>query len=252
MNGLLEVSQRFIKRNASTILTCIGGAGVVVTSVMAVRATPKALWLIEDAKEAKGDELTKTETVRAAAPAYIPTVLVGASTIACIFGANVLNHRKQASMMSAYALLDSSYKEYRAKVGELYGEDADVNVRTEIAKDKYAGDGFSEDNDKQLFYDEFSGRYFESTMKDVLIAEHELNKAITVDGGAYLNEFYELLGLEPVDYADYMGWSSVALMDMYWHPWVEFEHEKFTFDDGLECYILRMPYEPLYDPENHC
>lgn len=251
MNGLLEVSQRFIKRNASTILTCIGGAGVVVTSVMAVRATPKALWLIEDAKEEKGDELTKMETVRAAAPAYIPTVLVGVSTIACIFGANVLNRRKQASMMSAYALLDSSYKEYRAKVSELYGEDADANVRAEVAKDKYAGDGFSEDNDKQLFFDEYSGRYFESTMKDVLIAEHELNKIITVDGGAFLNEFYELLGLETTNYGDYIGWHSYALMEMYWHPILEFDHDKFTFDDGLECYILRFRFEPMYDPENY-
>ena len=251
MNGLLNVSKRFIKRNASTILTCIGGAGVIATSVMAVKATPKALWLIEEAREEKGDELTKVETVLAATPAYVPAVIMGASTIACIFGANMLNQRKQAAMMSAYALLDSSYKEYRNKVAELYGEESAANVRAELAKDKYAGDGFSEDNDKQLFYDEFSGRYFESTMKDVLIAEHSLNKIITVDGGAYLNEFYELLGLETVDYGDYMGWNAYGLMEMYWHPWLEFEHEKFTFDDGLECYILKMPYEPMYDPENY-
>lgn len=251
MNGLLNVTQRFVKRNASTILTCIGGVGVIATSVLAVKATPKALWLIEDAKEEKGEELTTIETVRVAAPAYVPAVLVGVSTIACIFGANVLSQRKQASLMSAYALLDHSYKEYRSKVSELYGEDADANVRREIAKDKYAGDGFSEDNDKQLFYDEYSGRYFESTMKDVLIAEHEFNKIITVDGGAFLNEFYDLLGLETTDYGNYLGWCSYTLMEMYWHPVLEFDHEKFTFDDGLECYILRFQFEPMYDPENY-
>lgn len=251
MNGLLNVTQRFVKRNASTILTCIGGIGVIATSVLAVKATPKALWHIEDAKENKGSELTKFEAVQAAAPAYIPAVVVGASTIACIFGANVLSQRKQASLMSAYALLDRSYKEYRGKFIELYGKDADSNVRKELAKDQYAGDGFSEDNDKQLFYDEYSGRYFESTLKDVLIAEHELNKIITVDGGAFLNEFYDLLGLETTDYGDYLGWHSFALMEMYWHPILEFEHEKFKFDDGLECTILRIRNEPMYDPENY-
>lgn len=252
MNGLLNVSKRFIKQNASTILTCIGGAGVIATSVLTAKATPKALWLIEEAKEEKGESLTKFEVIQAAAPAYMPAVLVGASTIACIFGANMLNQRKQAALMSAYALLDSSYKEYRAKVTELYGEDADGTVRSELAKDKYAGDGFSEDNDKQLFFDEYSGRYFESTMKDVLIAEHELNKIITVGGGAFLNEFYELLGLETTNYGDYMGWHSYALMEMYWHPVLEFDHDKFIFDDGLECYILRFRFEPMYDPENYC
>ena len=41
---------RFLKRNASTILTCVGAVGVVATSVMAVKATPKALILLEKAK----------------------------------------------------------------------------------------------------------------------------------------------------------------------------------------------------------
>lgn len=84
-----------------------------MTAVMAVKATPKALRLIEEAEKEKGKKLTKTETVKVAWTPYIPTVLVGASTIACIFGANVLNKRRQAALMSAYALLDSSYKEYK-------------------------------------------------------------------------------------------------------------------------------------------
>ena len=118
MEKLLHVSKRFIKRNASTILTCIGGAGVIATSVLAVKATPKALQMIDNAKEEKGEDLSKWEIVKTAGPAYIPAVLVGASSIACIFGANVLNQRQQASLMSAYALLDNSYKEYKAKVIE--------------------------------------------------------------------------------------------------------------------------------------
>ena len=152
---------RFLKRNASTILTCVGAVGVVATSVMAVKATPKVLTLIEKAKEEKGEELTKWETVKIAAPAYIPTVLIGAGTIACIFGSNVISKRQQASLMSAYALLDSSYKEYKNKVDELYGEEAGQKVREEIAKDKYTGDDDILENDNvQQFFDFYSGRYF--------------------------------------------------------------------------------------------
>ena len=142
MNNLLSRSKLFCKRNGSTILTCIGGAGVVATTVLAVKATPKAIKLLEKAEEEKGEKLTKTEIVKVAGPVYIPTILSGASTIACIFGANILNKRKQASLMSAYALLDNSYKEYRGMVSELYGEEAEERIKSELAKDKYDEDFF--------------------------------------------------------------------------------------------------------------
>ena len=49
--------QAFIKRNAPTILSCLGVVGVVATTVTAVKATPKALSLVKQAEEEKGDEL---------------------------------------------------------------------------------------------------------------------------------------------------------------------------------------------------
>ena len=113
----------FAKRNASTVLTCLGGVGVVATTVLAVKATPKALQLIEEEKQKKGEELPKWEVVKTTGPKYIPTVLMGVSTLAFIFGSNILSKRKQASLISAYALLDESYKKYRRKVIELYGEE---------------------------------------------------------------------------------------------------------------------------------
>lgn len=247
LNGLLYKSRVFMKRNSSTILTCIGAAGVVTTSVMAVKATPKAMTLIEEAKEEKGEDLTKMEIVRVAYPVYIPSVLVGVSTIACIFGANALSKRQQATLMSAYALLDNSYKEYKNKVKELYGEDADIQVRQEIAKDKYEESDIVVEDNKQLFYDEFSERYFESTMEDVIWAEYELNRAIVAYGGAYLNDFYDFLNIPATDYGDHIGWSAGLLAEAYRSTWVDFEHVKTVMDDGLECYIIVMQHEPVPD-----
>ena len=251
MNRLLNASKLFVKKNGSTILTCIGGAGVITTAVLAVKATPKALALLDNAQEEKGDKLTKFEAIQVAVPAYIPTVLVGVSTIACIFGANALNQRQQASLMSAYALLDSSYKEYKSKVVDLYGEEADLRVREDIAKDKYTGDEKSSDNGTVLFYDEFSGRYFESTTADVLKAEYEINKKLTNCGGAYLNEFYELLGLETTDYGDHLGWSAAGMYEMYWKQWLNFNNEKFMLDDGLEGYIITYEQKPTLGFEEY-
>ena len=251
MNKLLFKSKVFLSRNSSTILTCIGGVGVVATVVTAGKATPKAMALIEEAKEEKGEDLTKVETAIVAAPAYITTAVLGVSSLVCIFGANALNQRQQAMMTSAYALLDNSYKEFKAKVNELYGDDAGANVRGEIAKDHYKDTHIHVEDGKQLFYDDFSGRYFESTMENVLNAELKINRMLAQDTGVYLNEFYELLGIETIEYGDYIGWSSVALCEMYWWSWIEFRHEKVVMDDGLECTIIVMDYEPMYDFEDY-
>lgn len=243
MNKLLNASKMFVKKNGSTILTCVGSAGVVATSIMAIKATPKAMMLLDDARKEKGDDLTKFEKVMVAGPAYIPTIIVGTSTIACVFGANILNKRQQAALMSAYALLDSTYKEYQSKVVDLYSEEADSRIKKEIAKDKYLGDNKLVDNDA-LFYDEFSGRYFESTNAKVLKAEYKINKKISDHGGVCLNDFYRVLGLEPTKYGDRLGWSVNDLP-------LDFRHEKFILDDGLEGCIITFVQEPILGFEDY-
>lgn len=252
MNNLLHQSKKFLNRNGATILTCLGGVGLIATSVMTAKATPKAMLLVEEAKKDKGEELTKFEVVKAAGPAYIPAVLAGVSTLACIFGANILNQRKQASLISAYALIDNSYKEYKKKVGELYGEEANERVREEIAKDRYKETEIAVTDGKKLFYEDFSGRYFEATTEEVLKAEYEVNRMLEMEyGGLYLNEYFELLGLDRTDYGDHLGWSTWYLSEVYWHNWIEFEHTKVVLDDGLECTIVAIRQEPIFDFENY-
>lgn len=247
MNRLMHRTKLFVNRNGATILTCVSGVGVVATSVMAVKETPKALRRIEAAKEEKGGELTKLEIVKVAGPAYIPAVAMGVSTIACIFGANALNKRKQAALMSAYALLDSSYKEYKRKVVELYGEESDEKVREEIAKDHYTD--AAEESEDPLFYDEFSQRYFNAPTEKVIRAEYEINKKISLWGGAEVNEFYDWLDIPQLDGAKHMGWSTGGLMADTWKDWLDFKHKKIVMDDGLECTIISTWPEPMYDYE---
>ena len=249
MEKLIRRSKLFLKRNSSTILTATGAVGVVATSVMAVKTTPKAMRLLNEAKEEKGEELTRFETVRVAGPAYIPAILTGVGTIACIFGANALNKRQQAALMSAYALLDNSYKEYKAKVEELYGEDGKNRIREEIAKDKFEDAEMEVSRDEQLFYDEFSRRYFESTIEAVQKAEYDLNRDIQTQGYATLSEFYERLGIEDYDDGGMLGWSEGGNFARYWKSWVDFGHTKVELDDGLECVILTMWSEPYMEFE---
>lgn len=253
MKNLLTVSKRFVKKNSSTILTCIGAAGVVVTSVMAVKATPKALDLIEEAKKEKGDELSKWEKVQVAGPSYIPAVVVGCTTVGCIFGANVLNKRTQAALTSAYALLDQTHKEYKNKVKEMYGEEADDKVRAELAKDNYDEDEIDDDeydDGKTLFYDGYSKRYYRVTNETQLRAEYEINKMLSETGGASLNNYYDILGIDRKDYGEYMGWSAAQMYEMYWDSWLHFRHTKVEIEGGMECWIIDYT-EPFIDFEDY-
>lgn len=241
----------FVKKNAPTILTGLGAAGVVTTTVLAVKATPKALALLEEAKEQKGEELTKTEAVMVAGKVYIPAVLVGVGTLVCIFGANTLSKRNQAALTSAYALLDRSYKEYKAKVKELHGEEGHGEVVQAIAADKYNEDKFEVDDDKQLFFDEFSGRYFESTMEKVRNAEYQLNRELFMKSYATLNEWYDYLGMYPHELGDMYGWTPEGNREKSWQEWIDFNHMKTLIDDDLECYIISFYQEPYLNFEDY-
>lgn len=257
LQGLFYKSAAYVKRNSSTILTVVGTIGVVATAVATAKATPKALQRVEDAKEKKGEDLTKMETFLAAAPAYIPPVVIGASTITCIFWANVLNKRQQAALMSACALVSGAHADYRNKVKELLGEETDIQIRDAIVKDKreegvvaYAPglDPGDLEGENRLFYDEYGERYFEAPMNVVLNAEYHLNRNFALRGCANLNEFYSFLGLDQTDFGDAVGWSGDDFLEGGLVPWIDFDHRTIKIEDGskagLECTIISYVYGP--------
>lgn len=247
---------RFLKKNSSTILTVIAAGGVVVTTVSAVKVTPEAMRRIEEAEEEKGEDLTRFEVVKVAAPVYVPTFLFGASTIACIFGAHVVDHRKQASLISAYAFADTAHKDYRRKLVELYGEEADENIRTALAMEKreegldvYAPGlcPLVDKSEQILFYDEFLGKYFEASMTEVLNAEFHFNRNFALSGCMSMEDWYSFLGIEAPEWSRCLGWNSDSFWEDGLAPWIEFDHRKVVMDDGLECIIISFPWEPKAD-----
>lgn len=245
----MKKTEVFLRKNSSTILTVVSASGVLATTVMAVKATPKALELLDGAKKEKGDELTIAETVKAAWKPYIPAAITGLSTIACIFGANHLSTRNQASLMSAYAVLDSSFREYREKTKELYEEKADKNIRNEVVKMKY-DKNMVLDDEKELFFDFVSMRYFESTFDEVLRAERVFNENLMMSGFACLNEYYDILGIPRVDYGYQLGWSAISGNEINGLSELEFEYEKAEIDDGddtIECWTINIPHPPTLD-----
>lgn len=239
MNRLTKHAQTFLKHNAPTILTFVGSAGVVATAVLTAKATPKAQQLLLEATKEKGENLTKAESFIAATPAYIPAVITGAATIACIFGANILNKRSQAALMSAYALLDSSFKDYKDKLIELHGEEIDSEVRQALMRGKYEAIDEAA-NQKKLYFDFYSMRYFEASDEEVRAAEDRFNRNYALGGYACLNEFYDALGLSRIESGYELGWSIYS--DGVYK--IDFFHEAMVLEDGTEVTVISMPLEP--------
>lgn len=246
------------KRSMPMIMTFTATVGVIATAAMAIKATPKAVELIksDSRKNHDGDPYayTKREAVKSCWKCYIPVAVLGASTIACIFGATALTRRQQVTLASAYALLENSYKEYRGKVKELYGEEAHQKIMKALAVEKakdtpiYAPNliGCSclefegVDEEERLFFDSFSNRYFQSTISRVLQAEYHLNRNFTMGMIPSLNDFYDLLGLEHTKIGDDIGWTNSDGS----YYWIDFNHYKTTIDGTMECWVIDSVFMP--------
>lgn len=238
-----------LRRSSPAILTALGIVGVVGTTVMAVRATPKALQLIKVKKdELETDKLTPAELIQATWKCYIPSALIGVGTITCIVGIGVMDRRNQAALTSAYAMLNESYKQYRQVAKKVYGEDADNKIHAEIAKDAQVASydwGYQVYNmdmdsgsEQLLFYDLTSKKYFTTTMAAVLNAQYHVNRNLSVRGDCSLNEYLSFLGVEGVDKGDEIGWDicyMIEEMDCYW---LDFDNQKTTLEDGLDCIVI--------------
>ena len=232
----------FFKRNGGTILTCLSVVGVVGTAYLSGRAAVQA----EKELKTLGEEAPIKEKAKTLAPIYIPTVAVGAVTVACMLGANTISRKQQASMLAAGVLIEQTYKKYKDKADDLLGANV---VEANLAKDDTPPDI---DEDERLFYFNYYedgehpeyGSYFNSTVDKVLRAEMEVNRQFILTGQVNLNFFFNQLGINTVEGGDDLGWSAELGQEYYGYSWIDFEHFDAKLEDGLECTIITTPFLP--------
>jgi len=212
---------RAINRNSPTILTALGVAGLVSTVILAIKATPKALEIIEMEEKYRLCEMQDpdyakpidiVDTIKLTWKCYIPTAAMGLSTIVCMVGANSIHLRRNAALASLFTITETALKEYQAKVVEQIGEKKEEKIRGEIAQDKLDANPVNEKTivmtgkGNYLCFDEFSGRYFRSDISALQKAENEFNRRLLREMWLSINELYYELGLENIELGDEMGW----------------------------------------------
>lgn len=214
---------RTLDRHSPIILTGIGVAGVLTTTALAVRATPEAYDRIRD-YESKDNgfwiKSTVWERVKLVWPLYVPAAGSLVLTSVAIIGAQSINSRRQAVLLSGITVAERALTEYQDKVVEIDGPRKDQKIRDAIIKDHIDQQPPSSSElilpaGEVLCYDDYSGRYFHSTMEKIQQAKNEVN-ALMINGEDYasLNTFYGQLGLKGTKVGEEVGWSTQNLIDI--------------------------------------
>ena len=253
-------SIRCIKHYSPTILTWFGVTGVVVTAVMSAKAHLKAVDTIFLHEEGNYDpehpeidnyvELDFKEKIKLTWKIYLPPVIMGMATISCIVAANSINQKRQAALVSAYSLSAKALEEYKNKIKEEFGEEKSQDIQKAIVEDK--GVPEKKDPKKDLFYDSFGGRFFESTFEDVVSAEYYLNREFATQGLVSLNQFYMYLGIEETPAGNVVGWSIDQFNEMGVDYWLDFQNRWVEDKEANKKYVyIDYAWDPTieYDKE---
>lgn len=230
-----KMAKKVVQKKSPEILTGLGIAGMITTVVLAVKATPKALDLIDEEIDNQNRKLSQeaydsgystanqinklkpVETVKVAWKPYIPALLLGSASVGCLIGANTVSARRHAALYSAYELSKTAYNELNEKVTEVVGEKKVTEIKQKLAEDKVnkvssegaiekksnvviAGDGDT------WFIDAMSNQPFLSSKNKLDAAANELNRKMRSDMYVSLSQFYDEVGIEHTGTSDYIGW----------------------------------------------
>ena len=241
-----------VSKHSPEILTGIGIAGMVATTVLAVKATPKAIELIKNEKElaeSYNEELTSMDKVKVCWKCYIPAAVTGFMSITCLIGASSVNTKRNAALTAAYTLSDSALREYREKVVETIGEKKEKTIKDKISEDTIKqnpvtkSEVYITDKGDSLCFEPMSGRYFKSDIDKIKRAKNNLNEKILVDAfnaGVSLNDFYEEIGLPKTSMGENLGWNlDTGIIDIYLSAQIT--------DEGTPCLVINYTNPPKYD-----
>ncbi len=281
MNGFVGCIPRFIKNHAGWILTILSCGGVIATAVLVAEESPEVAAKLDEESAAKcariheeyrratstsfdenytlPDEwwekrkLTFGEKAKIAVPTYLPAILVGGLTMACMIGAQVFNMKQQAMLIGAYALLSQQFDQYRKEVRDEVGEEKEnalFNASQQKVKElQEQVKKLEAENAPQLYsIATLPGVIFESRPEHINNVFYHMLFNMLNRGGISLEELYEHIGLPKDVYnsneaAEY-GWDSYENEITYGGASVEFELVDTERPDGKTVHIINTTVCP--------
>jgi len=235
---------KFASENSAALLTATGVVGTVSTAVLSFRAGLKCAEILQEDKEERLEGVyvapTTMEKAKLVGPQFVPPVGMVATTITAIVFAHRISATKSAAMVAAYGISEKGFREYREKIEEKLGVKKAEAIDDELAQNKIdsnppqtiiiAGKG------DVLCFDEFSGRYFRSSIENIKAGENAVNYEILNHMGAALNHFYEEIELPEIPMGADLGFNTNNRLDI-----------KYTtaLHDGEPCIVISFKWAPI-------
>lgn len=265
---LLNTAKHVMKKRSPEILTGIGIAGMISTVVLAVKATPKAMELIEEKRKQKlhettveearewsegaGIPLKPLEVIKVAWKPYVPAAITGIASVACLIGANSVHVRRNAALATAYQLSTTALSDYREKVIETMGEKKENNIRDKVVKKQVEEHPVADaqiimtGKGNTLCYDSHSDRYFRSDIDKIKNAVLNLNERMINGNEMYisLNDFYDEIGLKHTDVGNLIGWRIDKGK-------IDVRYSAQITEDNEPCIIIDHLMPPEYGFDNY-
>ena len=243
-------SEMKVKKHSPEILAAVGVVGVVTSAVMACKATLKVNDVIDDAKEdidkikavESDPEYADKYTVEDArkdlaivycqagiklVKIYAPAVALGTVSLTCLLASNHILKKRNAALSAAYMTVDKSFKEYRNRVAERFGEevekeirynikaktfetvDEDGNVVKEEVKVMEGADDPNNYSDYAKFFDESCAAWKNDPEYNLMFLKSQqqyANDLLRARGRLFLNEVYRMLGIDETKAGQVVGW----------------------------------------------
>lgn len=243
-------SEMKVRKYSPEILAGVGVVGVVASTVMACKATTKLNDILSESKEqleqiktvavdpayadkyteddAKKDTtITYVQTGVKVAKLYAPSVILCASSLGCLLASNNILRKRNAALSAAYMTVDKSFKEYRRRVAERFGDEVEKEIRynikakeivtvdeegnevKETVKVMEGADNPTTYSDYARFFDESCPAWQndpEYNLTFLKAQQQYANDLLKAQGRLFLNDVYKMLGIDITKAGQVVGW----------------------------------------------
>lgn len=239
-----------LRKHSPELLIAAGVVGTVVSTVLACKATTKLSTILDESKnnietihkckndkemedrysqeDAKKDlAIVYAQTGVKIVKLYAPAVVLGTISIAGIVASNNILRKRNVALAAAYATVDKSFKEYRSRVVERFGDDVDKELRynikakkiEEMIKDPESGKEKKSKttvnvaaptvDDYARFFDKTCRHYEENMNYNLMLLRSQqqlANDKLVADGFLFLSDVYDMLGITRTKMSQSVGW----------------------------------------------
>jgi hypothetical protein len=250
MMRLYNNTKNGVQKHSPEILAGVGVVGTVVSGVMACKATLKLNDILEESKEtsekireveqnpryekeynhedAKKDlAVNYAQTAMKIAKLYAPAVILGSASLGCLLASNDILRKRNAALSAAYMTVDKSFKEYRNRVAERFGDEIEKEIRYGIKAMEVETTVVNEDgsettiteqvkvmdpnlySDYARFFDEASPCWQNDPEYNLMFLKSQqqyANDLLKAKGRLFLNEVYDMLGIDRSKAGQVVGW----------------------------------------------